>query len=259
MKHLTDVEMWNRGYMQRDEFHKLNLDWREISGRLFTGKIEESGLDEKNVLEIGAGDSVLLPYLAEKHPSSRFGGLDYSPAGCQRLSRRVESSGSKVSVDVYHQDMFASESVLHGKFDLVYSLGVVEHFSDLSHALLAKRTYLNEKGLMVTIIPNMAGSIGFFTRLFNRDIYDIHNPHDLASFLDGHRKAGMDVLSAGYLGFMDFGVLSSCFDEERGLSWHVYIFLTRVSKAFGYLEGKWKALPVSKLFSPHIYAISRKA
>ncbi len=259
MKDLTNVEMWNRGYMSRDEFAELIFDWRNHSIRLVAKKIEEIGLDGKSVLEIGAGDSYWLPYFARKYPSSRFGGLDYSTAGCERLSRRVAAAGGKVSVDIYHQDLFAAESALHGKFDLILSFGVVEHFSDLSHALLAKRNYLNEHGLMFTLIPNMMGSIGFFTRLFNRDVYEMHNPHDLVSFLEGHRKAGMAVLSGGYLGSTNFGVLSGCFNERRGLSWHAYVLLTRLSKAIGYLECKWGDFPVSKSFSPYIYAISRKA
>ena len=259
MKDLTNVEMWDRRYMSRDECDELILDWRNHSNWLISKKIEEMGLDGKSALEIGAGDSPWLTYFARKYPSSRFCGLDYSTAGCERLSRRVAAAGSTVSVDIYHQDVFAAESALHGKFDLIFSFGVVEHFSDLSQALLAKRNYLNEHGLMFTLIPNMAGSIGFFARLFNRGVYEMHNPHDLVSFLEGHRKAGMAVLSGGYLGSNNYGVLSGCFNERRGLSWNAYVLLTRLSKAIGYLECKLGELPVSKSFSPYIYAISRKA
>ncbi|MGQ0593119.1 MAG: SAM-dependent methyltransferase [Gammaproteobacteria bacterium] len=259
MKNLTNVEMWNRGYISRNQFDELALDWRNHCNRLIAEKLEEIGLNGKRVLEIGAGDSQWLTHFARKYPSSRFGGLDYSMAGCERLSRRVAAAGGKVSVAVYHQDVFAAESALHGKFDLIVSFGVVEHFSDLSHALLAKRNYLNEHGMMFTLIPNMAGSIGFLTRLFNCAVYERHNPHDSMSFLEGHRKAGMTVLSGGYLGSTNFGVLSSCFNERRGLSWHAYVLLTRLSKAIGYVECKLGDFPVSKAFSPYIYAISRKA
>jgi len=259
MKNLTNVEMWNRGYMSRGEFAELNFGWRNHCASLITEKIEEIGLDGKSVLEIGAGDSPWLTYFARKYPSGRFGGLDYSTAGCERLSRRVAAAGSKVRVDIYQQDVFAAESALHGQFDVLLSFGVVEHFSDLSKTLLVKRNYLNEHGLMFTLIPNMAGSIGFFTRLFNRAVYEMHNPHDLVSFLEGHRKAGMAVLSGGYLGSINFSVLAGCFNERRGLSWHAYVILTRLSKAIGYLECKLGGFPVSKSFSPYIYAISRKA
>jgi len=241
MKDLTNVEMWNGGYLSRDGFDELILDWRNHSSCLVAKKIEQIGLDGKSVLEIGAGDSQWLTYFARRHPSSRFAGLDYSTAGCERLSCRVAAAGSKVRVDIYHQDVFAAESALHGKFDLILSFGVVEHFSELSHALLAKRNYLNEHGLMFTLIPNMAGSLGFFTRLFNRGVYEMHNPHDLVSFLEGHRKAGMAVLSGEYLGSTNFSVLSSCFNERRGLSWHVYVLLPGRRRLLDTSSGSWGA------------------
>ena len=85
----------------------------------------------------------------------------------------------------------------------------------------------------------------------------MHNPHDWNSFLEGHRKAGLTVISGGYLGSGNFGVLSSCFKKHEGLSWHTYVLLTRLSKAVWLLESKLGDLPGSRMFSPHIYAISR--
>jgi hypothetical protein len=137
------------------------------------------------------------------------------------------------------------------------SFGVVEHFTELSHVLLAKQKYLKDKGLMFTLIPNMAGSIGYLTKLFNREVYEMHNPHDWNSFLAGHREAGLMVISGGYIGSTNFGVLSSCFEKSQGFSWHTYVFLTRLTKAMGLVESKFGDLPSSRLFSPYIYAISR--
>jgi hypothetical protein len=102
----------------------------------------------------------------------------------------------------------------------------------------------------------MAGSIGHFTRLFNRKIYEMHNPHDWHSFLEGHREAGLTVISGGYLGSINFGVLSSCFEKHEGLPWHIYVFLTRLTKALWLVESKLGDLPSSRMFSPYIYAIS---
>lgn len=76
MKDLTNVEMWNRGYMSRDEIDELIFDWRDHTACLVAKKIEEIGLDGKSVLEIGAGDSQWLTCFARKYPSSRFAGLD---------------------------------------------------------------------------------------------------------------------------------------------------------------------------------------
>jgi 2-polyprenyl-3-methyl-5-hydroxy-6-metoxy-1,4-benzoquinol methylase len=254
---LTKKEDWDQGYASRKEIVDLNFGWRDHTNYLIVKKIEEIGLDGKSVLEIGAGDSPWLPYFARKHPGSRFAGLDYSKAGCERLAERAAAICQATTIDIYHQDMFAMESALHGRFDLVLSFGVVEHFTELSHALLAQREYLKDKGLMFSLIPNMAGSIGYLTKLFNRKIYEMHNPHDWHSFFDGHRGAGLTVISGGYLGSINFGVLSSCFEKQEGFSWHTYVFLTRLTKALWLVESKLGDLPRGRIFSPYIYAISR--
>lgn len=257
MTNLTNKEDWDRGYVSRNEIAELKFGWRDHSNELIAEKIEEIGLDGKDVLEIGAGDSQWLPYFANKYPGSRFTGLDYSKTGCEKLAERAAEISNTATIDIYLQDMFAMESVLHGRFDLVLSFGVVEHFTELSHALLAKRKYLKDQGLMFSLIPNMTGSIGHLVKSFNREIYDMHNPHDWNSFLEGHRKAGLTVLSGGYLGTANFGVLSSCFKKHEGISWHAYVFLTRLSKVIGFVENKLGDLPSSRMFSPYIYVISQ--
>lgn len=257
MTRLTKKEDWDQNYVSPEEIFELKFGWRDYTNYLLAKKIEEIGLEGKRVLEIGAGDSQWLPYFARKYPNSRFAGLDYSKAGCERLAERAAAICGATAIDIYHQDMFGMDNSLHGKFDLVMSFGVVEHFTELSDALLAKRKYLKDQGLMFSLIPNMAGSIGHITKLINREIYGMHNPHDWESFLEGHRKAGLTVISGGYLGSTNFGVLSSCFEKHEGLSWHTYVFLTRLSKTILLLESKLGDLPTSRMFSPYIYAISR--
>lgn len=257
MTTLTKKEDWDQNYVSPKEISELKFGWRDRTNHLIAKKIEEIGLDGKSVLEIGAGDSQWLPYFAKNYPNSRFAGLDYSKAGCERLAERAAAICRTTTIDIFHQDMFALESTLHGKFDLVMSFGVVEHFTELSVALLAKKKYLKDQGLMFSLIPNMAGSIGYLTKLFNREIYGMHNPHDWNSFLEGHRKSGLTVISGGYLGSTNFGVLSSCFATHEGLPWHTYVFLTRLTKAIGLVESKLGDLPSSRMLSPYIYAISR--
>lgn len=257
MRELTKIEYWDQGYEARNEAAELAFGWRDYINCLIAGKIEGIGLEGKSVLEIGAGDSMWLPYLAKKYPGTQFAGVDFSKAGCQRLADRVAAASAPVTIDIHNEDMFAAESELHGTFDLVLSFGVVEHFTDLSAALLAKRQYLQDRGLMFTLIPNLAGLIGTLAKALNRQIFEMHNPHDWNSFLEGHRRAGLTVISGGYLGSSNFSVLSSCIEHHKGMSWHAYVLLTRLSKVIALAESRLGNLPASKAFSPYIYAISR--
>lgn len=252
---LTQEDMWDQGYQSRNEFSDIDFSWRNRTNLLVAREIESVGLENKSILEIGAGDSAWLPYLAKKYPDSRFAGLDYSEAGCARLAERLKSSG--LSADVFREDFFAPSSPLHGKFDLVLSFGVVEHFLNLPDALSAKKKFIKQDGLLFTLIPNMAGAIGLLTKLYNRKVFDRHNAHDWNSFRDGHDKAGLRILSGGYLGSSNFGVLSSCFTKHSGFGWHSYVLLTRLTKMLSFIENKLGDFPVSKAFSPIIYAISR--
>jgi SAM-dependent methyltransferase len=256
MNALTRQEHWDQGYLRRQDTIDCGIGWRYHTNVLILRLIESIGLEGKNILEIGAGDSQWLPYLARKHPKGHFAGLDYSKIGCDKLAKRVAHLCEHICIDVYQEDFLVADSPLHGRFDLVFSFGVVEHFAALSQVLSAKRRYMKGGGLMLSLIPNMAGVIGHLTNLFNREIYDMHNPHDWDSFAEGHRQAGLTIISGGYLGFTDFGVLSSCLKSGAGFSWHAYVFLSRLSKAIWWLENRWGDLPATRALSPYIYSLS---
>jgi SAM-dependent methyltransferase len=210
----------------------------------------------KRVLEIGAGNSALLCYLARRFDGkARFSGLDYSEAGCRMLVRRAEREGA--TIEVIHQDLFAPAPDLLGQFDLVYSIGVAEHFSSLPPVLGATRQLLSPNGRMFTLIPNMAGILGTLTRQYNRAVYDLHAPHTMVSFLQGHDEAGLVVEQSGYLCSTNFGVISSCFRGETDRGWTTYKWLSRVTTLLWLMESKIGELPHTATFSPYLFTISR--
>lgn len=257
MNKLTDKTYWEEMYSRRNSHLTFNLDGlANFTNRLILNKMLEMGMENKRVIEIGAGDSVWLPYLARKFNSSQFVGVDYSESGCILLTERAHSAD--VKIEVMREDMFVENSQLHGTFDVAISFGVVEHFDDLGLALAAKKRYLRSGGVMFALIPNFSGILGKLTRTWNRDVYDKHNPHDWISFLNGHKQAGLEMISGGYLGSSNFGVLSSCFPERRGLPWQISRGLVAASLATWWFENKIGNLPSSKTFSPYIYAISRQ-
>lgn len=257
MEKLTDKIYWEGIYNQRKTQQSLNVDGLiNYPNRLILNRLLEISMENKQILEIGAGDSAWLPYLAKKFPSSRFVGIDYSESGCALLSERARMANA--AVEVVHEDLFIKNSQLHGLFDVVISFGVVEHFDNLCHIFAAKKNYLKSGGAMFTLIPNMAGVMGALARTWNRKVYNKHNPHDWGSFLAGHQQAGLNVISGGYLGSTNFGVLSSCFPEQKGLSWQMSRALVATSLAIWWIEDKVGDFPSSKTFSPYIYAISRQ-
>jgi SAM-dependent methyltransferase len=254
---LTTPEYWEANYTGGADAAPLQIEgFRNFASRKIIERVEKLPLTGSRVLEVGAGNSAVLTFLARQYGSrAQFVGLDYSPNGCEMLARRA--AREKVSVDVIQQDLFHPDSALVGSFDVIYSLGVVEHFKDVSIALGAKKRLLSAMGRMLTVIPNMAGALGKLTQRFNRGVYDVHVPHDLSSFLAGHRQAGLEVVSSGYICSTNFGILSSCFTTPTNPGWRSYMWLSRVSKTLWFLEEKFGELPHTAWLSPYLFVESR--
>lgn len=255
---LTDREYWNAGYRRvarSDGLPDLG-DFRHLAEKRTVEAIEALDLTGKSVLELGAGDSTILLTLARKWGRAcTFAGLDYADAGCDSLRRRAESIGAALSV--FQADLFSPPPELLGRFDVVYSVGLVEHFTELERVLAAARRFLKPGGLMFTLIPNLRGVYGPFVKRYNRAVYEIHNPHDLKSFRAGHERAGLDVLRSGYLCSTHFGMLSACFPSRSGRGWKLYGLLYRVTLALNLFESRVVKLPATALLSPYLYTVSR--
>jgi 2-polyprenyl-3-methyl-5-hydroxy-6-metoxy-1,4-benzoquinol methylase len=256
-RRLTHGEYWDAGYSERAHTAPLEVEgFRSMAQKRLLERIEALGLRGRRVLEVGAGNSALLTHLARKYGAeTRFSGLDYSANGCQLLAQRAAREG--VRVEVLQQDLFDPDPALFGAFDVIYSLGVVEHFSTLEAPMSAIARMLHRDGRIFTMIPNMAGVLGTLTRRYNPEVYDLHVAHDLASFVDGHRASGLYVESSGYLCSNNFGVLSSCFSGRDDDGWRTYLWLSRLTKAVWFVENAIGELPHSSRFSPYIYAVSR--
>ena len=85
-------------------------------------------------------------------------GLDYSDIGCQKSRAILRNEG--VEGQIFHGDMFDPPAHLKGKFDVVFSNGLVEHFEDTKKAVSACASFLKPGGMMVTLIPNLSGMLG---------------------------------------------------------------------------------------------------
>ena len=142
------------------------------------------------------------------------------------------------------------------------SFGVVEHFDNTSQVLSALSKYLKEGGLLVTSIPNMAGSLGFIQKRINRPIFDIHNPLDRDELRNANKNAGYEDLECGYFMSTNFGVCNLNGISRNGVGWMLkriaLVILARLSMLVWLIESKLGAFPRTKMFSPHIISIARK-
>jgi 2-polyprenyl-3-methyl-5-hydroxy-6-metoxy-1,4-benzoquinol methylase len=166
-----------------------------------------AGMDTRalDLLEIGCGRSEWLPYFAREHGFRVFG-LDYSPLGCEQARHNLAASG--VDGTIYEADAFAPPDSLRGRFDVVVSLGVFEHFDDSASCARAFARFVRPGGLMITLIPNMRGLPGLLQRELNRPVFDIHTPLDRDDLIRSHTAAGLVDIRSDYLVSLNFWMVN---------------------------------------------------
>jgi SAM-dependent methyltransferase len=153
--------------------------------------------ESKTALEIGGAPG---GYLAFMHRSLGYdvSVLDYSELGCRMAEKNFDLLG--IPAVVYPGDLFDSADRLP-RFDLVFSLGLIEHFSDPERVVEAHLRYLKPGGTLMIGCPNFLG--------LNRTIVKRLAPSLLESLdaevTTAERWAGFDSrfgLSRTFLGYV---------------------------------------------------------
>jgi 2-polyprenyl-3-methyl-5-hydroxy-6-metoxy-1,4-benzoquinol methylase len=211
--------------------------------------------DSKTILEIGCAGSQWLPYFAKQF-GFKVSGIDYSELGCRQAREILTNEG--VEGDVVCSDFFSPPEEMLGKFDVVVSFGVVEHFDDTAECLERLSRFLKPGGLMITSIPNMTGMIGYVLKRVNRRFFDIHVPLDDLALALHHRKGGLQVLSCEYFLFVNWNVIR--IDNWDNRVWQEIGVRLRswVSKGTWCIESLLPVLKPNRLTSPYINCVAAK-
>jgi 2-polyprenyl-3-methyl-5-hydroxy-6-metoxy-1,4-benzoquinol methylase len=187
--------------------HRTGLRYRAKRAQHAFFKETFSGVETKglSLLECGCGGSVFLPYFAKEF-EFRISGIDYSEAGCELARRTLHEAG--VEGEIVCADFRTPPKLLLDRFDVIVSFGVAEHFTEPSTCLAAFATMLRPGGLLITWVPNMAGLVGDLQRLLSRGVFEKHVVLDAGSLQAAHVRAGLEIQRAGYLTFVNFGVVN---------------------------------------------------
>lgn len=261
-------EYWNQTW----DDYPLPSVWNVDSKRLLNhvehefflwiaGALENLGKTGPDVrlVEVGCARSQALPVLAKRLNLS-VAGIDYSPNGCEQTRVMMKREG--VNGDVYCSDIFAIPDNLKGKFDVVVSFGLIEHFSDTNEIISALAGLLKPGGVILTNIPNMRGTTGFVQKILNRGIYDIHVPLTPSQVQSAHEAAGLSEVKASYFLSTNYGVVNLGDPNRRSPDWWVkkiaLALLARTSMAVWSIERLLGKLPVSQAFSPYVNCIAMR-
>lgn len=154
------------------------------------------------VCEVGCADSMWVPHLVRRGADTW--GLDYSEPGLARLRARL--AAQRLHATLIAADLLADDPFEGATFDMMFSLGLIEHFREPAVALGAMVRALRPGGLLMTMIPNLVGLWGTLQRRLDRSVFDLHVPHDVADLDAMHTALGLETVEAArYFGL--FGVL----------------------------------------------------
>jgi SAM-dependent methyltransferase len=151
------------------------------------------------VLEVGCAPAKWLVFYAE-----RFGavveGIEYSVKGADLSRANLNAAG--VEGGVHHADFFAFTP---RPFDLVLSLGFIEHFDNLDQAFARHLEFVGPRGRLAIGVPNLRGFNRILQRWSDPAHLQMHNLEAMKPSLYRRLAAqhGLEVEHLAYLGGFD--------------------------------------------------------
>lgn len=158
------------------------------------------------VLEIGCGNSNWLPYIAQKWDVTVYG-IDYSQAGCNLVIRKLVRKEDKNNI--FCIDFFDQEAMrCIPKVDFIYSLGVVEHFSNTEEVIKIFSSLLNPDGILLTEVPNITGIYKWILQAYQPKIYKKHKALTNSELKKVYEKNNFKIVKEGKLGCFWLGLIA---------------------------------------------------
>jgi len=149
-------------------------------------------------LEIGGAEGEYLLYMARMY-GYKAHSLDYSSAGNEQTLATFRKAG--LPVTVYERDLFADNSDLP-LFDLVFSLGFIEHFDNTAQVVEHHLKLVKPGGMLLIGVPNYAGIYKYVLQRLAPSIYTTHNVSsmNLSNWKIFTGKFGLVPVFEGYIG-----------------------------------------------------------
>lgn len=222
---------------------------------------ESFARQSSRVLEVGCGGSRWLPHLARRY-GCEIWGVDYSREGLRLVRRNAAAVGVGGKLRLIEGDFFKVDGLPAGAFDVVYSMGFLEHLVDPGPAV--ERTYdlLVPGGHAIQVVPNLEGFVGWLHRTADRAVFEKHvviTPRQLDRM---HAERGFHVVNAAaYVGV--FGLTVVNFDRIRSflpriVDGFVWVCLHAIQQFICLGPRLAGAAPESRCFSPWIVGVYQR-
>jgi len=209
------------------------------------------------VLEIGSAPGNNLVKLSQTFGFVPYG-VEYSESGVE-LNRKIFASHNINPDNVIHADFLRDEfhKQYKGYFDIVVSIGFIEHFTNIEDIIKKHIDLLTKGGYLIVNIPNLRGVNYALQWIFQKEIpvsmidTNIMQKREFSRFFD---KECLSTLFCDYYGTFNFGL----FNTKKGSPLCLVLTFCKVLQlmlnvVFRLLFGKRGA--ESKTFSPYLLFI----
>lgn len=249
MSDLTDINYW---YEKQKNLGSINIreaekpEWLDII--LPYLKKYEGG----SFMEIGCCPGYVSALICSNLNFVPFG-IDFSPMShlyLETLRKIGISNATLYNCDIRDFSMYSD-------YDVVGSVGFIEHFKDPFEMLVQHHRLLRVGGLMFVVVPNFRYLQWFYHFLFDRGDLMYHNTNAmrLELFIEFSKKMNMEILFLNYCGRLRFWGVDLKGNKQ-------IVILRRIfSRAIRELSNKFfsKFLPEgSKYYSPWIVYVAVK-
>lgn len=210
--------------------------------------------DGLSLLEVGGASGEYLMYLTRKF-NYKANSLDYSHIGNLQTIETFHQAGMEVRV--FERDLFADNSDLP-KFDIVYSLGFIEHFDNPVDVVRCHLDLLKPGGILLLGVPNFGG---IYKKVLHRMAPSIGRTHnlkimDLGNWAVFEEKFPIIPVFKGYIG--GFEPLNMKKMEVKNPLNHLIYFNLRILMTLFSFHFRWLRKFNSKCWSGYLMGIYRK-
>ncbi len=211
------------------------------------------------VCEVGCADSAWIPHLIGR--GALVSGIDYSAKGIARLRAALERRGLEAELIV--ADMLDPAFRPTREYDVAFSLGLIEHFSDPRLILAPMSRLLRTNGVLITLVPNLRGLWGRIQGRLDPEVLAVHLKYAASELDEAHARSGLTVVEpARHFGIFGPLVLNVPAIARRHPRLHryatgcVWMLEQAIAWPLGVTLGSHAE---SQLFSSHLIGVYRKS
>lgn len=197
---LTTTAYWDREWRRvapSNTYAALRWVERNYVYRSFDGLLTRvlPADSARTFIEMGSGPARWMIYFHRRF-GYRVSGCDYSAVSCELARGNLAAAG--IPGDVIEADFMT----LPGRYDVVFSGGVVEHFDRPDEVLAAFARLVVPGGYLITDVPNLGGLNGLYHQLLKAATFDTHRLVTLSDLRRLHAALGLrERLAAAYGSF----------------------------------------------------------